>query len=480
MDDHPKQKAFVESDKKRKIIRAGRRFGKTVSSAIMAVRGFLAGKSVDYGAPVIDQSAKFWHEVVMALAEPIEFGIFRKLEGKLKIFKPGTEPEQYIQCHTVFNPDVMRGGSTDLLILDEFQMMHEDVWELVCPPRLADRNGDAVFIYTPPSMRMRARTQARDPLYASKMYKKYKDDPRWLCMHGTSYDNPNISEAGLSEVSSDLTELGRRQEIMAEDIEEVPGALWTLRHIESTRVQVVPPSALPFVRIVVGIDPSGSSTNEAGIIGAALGSDGRGYVLSDKSLLAATPRLWAKEAVWLYHELKADRLLGERNYGGDMVKEVILTVDENVSYRDVTATRGKIVRAEPIAALYEKSVIHHVGVFEKLEEEMVSYVPGVTKQSPNRMDALVWALTELFPERLRLLDPEQLDTLQALSENRPVQKVAQSTLIKPATNSKTEVCEYCGAKCVYHRGTSHGCSQCGKTWSDVQISTTGGRAELMK
>ncbi len=396
MDDHPKQRDFVLDTHKRKIIRAGRRFGKTVSSAIMAVMAFGLGKSVDYGAPVIDQAAKFWHEIIMALAQPIEAGIFRKSETLKKIWRPGTEPEQYIQCHTVWNPDVLRGGSTDLLILDEFQMMHEDVWEVVCPPRLADRNGDAVFIYTPPSLRMRARSQARDPLYASKLFKRFKDDPRWLCMHGTSYDNPNISEEGLAEVSADLTQLARRQEIMAEDIEEVPGALWKLAIIDALRVSEIPKDALPLVRVVVGVDPSGSSTNEAGVVAAAKGSNGHGYVLADKSLLASMPRAWAQSAVWLYWEHKADRIVGERNFGGDMVKEVIQTVDENVSYRDVTATRGKQVRAEPIFALYEKGIIHHVGTFPEMEEEMISFVPEITKRSPNRMDACQIAGTQVL------------------------------------------------------------------------------------
>jgi hypothetical protein len=404
MDDppHPKQKQFVESSHKRKIIRAGRRAGKTVGSAIMAVLAFLDGKSVDYGAPVIDQAAKFWHEVVMALAEPLEFGVFRKKESEKRIYKPDTEPEQYIHCHTVWNPDVMRGGSTDLLILDEFQMMNEDTWELVCLPRLADRNGDAVLIYTPPSMRMRAKTNARDPLHASKMFKKYKDDPRWLCLHFTSHDNPNISEEGIREVSSDLTQLGYRQEIMAEDIEEVPGALWKQSIIDALRVSEVPREALPFLRVVVGVDPSGSSTNEAGVVAAAKGRNGHGYVLADKSLLAATPRAWAQAACSIYRELQADRIVAERNYGGDMVLEVLRTVSGLVSYKEVVATRGKQVRAEPIFALYEKGIIHHVGIFDKLEEEQCSYVPGQTRDSPNRMDACVWAFTELFPESLNL------------------------------------------------------------------------------
>jgi hypothetical protein len=397
---HSKQHEFITSTRKRKIIRAGRRGGKTTGAAILAVDAFLDGKHVVYAAPTIEQVSKFWHEVVVALAEPLEFGLYRKLESDKKIEYPGTQ--QCIRVRTAWNPDTLRGGYADLLILDEFQMMHEDTWSLVGAPMLADHNGDAVFIYTPPSLRMRQKSNAGDPLHAAKMFKEHVNDPRWLCLHFRSQDNPFISEEGLREITADMTRLAYRQEILAEDIEEVPGALWKLSLVDRLRVSQPPGEALPFVRVVVGIDPSGSSTNEAGIVAAAKGRDGHGYVLADKSLLAATPRSWAQEAVWLYYDLNADRLIAEKNFGGDMVREVIMTVDSLVSYRDVTASRGKQVRAEQIFALYEKGTIHHVGVFDGMEEEMCSFVPGVSKRSPNRMDALVWALTELFPEGIRL------------------------------------------------------------------------------
>jgi phage terminase large subunit-like protein len=123
-------------------------------------------------------------------------------------------------------------------------------------------------------------------------------------------------------VSGDLTYLAYRQEILAEDIEEVPGALWKPALIDRLRVSEIPQEALPLLRIVVGIDPSGSSTNEAGIVAAAKGKNGHGYVLADRSLLAPTPRAWAQEAVRLYHTLSADRIVAERNFWGDMVREV--------------------------------------------------------------------------------------------------------------------------------------------------------------
>jgi hypothetical protein len=457
------------------MARAGRRSGKTTGVSILAVEKLVTEKRrVLYAVPTGDQIARFWHEVVLAMAELIEFGVVKKYESDKIIEYPGTE--QRIRAKTAWNADTLRGDYADLLILDEFQLMNEDAWGVVGLPMLMDNNGDAVLIYTPPSLHTRSASKATDKRHAARMFKEHKDDPRWLCIHWTSHDNPHVSEEGIAEVSADMTKLAIRQEIMAEDIEEVPGALWTLALIEKTRVTSVPPAALPFIRVVVAVDPTGSSTNEAGIGAAALGSDGHGYILADESMLAPTSRAWAQQAVWLYWHLKADRMVGERNYGGDMVKEVIHTVDENVNYHDVTATRGKVVRAEPIAALYEKGVIHHVGTFEKLEDEQCSYVPILSKTSPNRMDWLVWALTELFPERLRLsLVDSRIEEMQKAE----AQKVQASTLMKPVMPDNAQHC-ICGSTAVVQRGPLKHCNTCGTEWGNAPApAAVGGRA-LMK
>jgi len=130
-------------------------------------------------------------------------------------------------------------------------------------------------------------------------------------------------------------------------------------------------------RIVVGVDPPGGAT-ECGIVVAGVAQvDGKlhGYVLDDVSL-KASPGDWGKEVVTAYWRNQADRVIGEVNFGGDMVEHTLRTVDENVSYKDVRASRGKQVRAEPVAALYEQGRVHHVGTFPELEDEMTSWVPG--------------------------------------------------------------------------------------------------------
>lgn len=390
---HAKQREFLDSPAKRKVIRAGRRGGKTTGIAILAVEKFLAGRRVLYGAPTEDQVAAFWREVKRALAEPVDAGAYRKNETTHVIELDGTE--QRIRAKTAWNADTLRGDYADLLIIDEWQLVDEDAWEIVGAPMLLDNDGDAVFIYTPPSLRSRSVSKARDPRHAAKMYKRAEADEtgRWEAFHFTSHDNPHISVDALAELSKDMTALAIRQEIGAEDIDEVPGALWTNALIGLRRVDTAP----PMKRVVVGVDPSGGG-DDIGIIGAGLGHDNHGYTLKDRSQPGHLgPRNWAVAAVNLYHELKADRIVAEQNFGGNMVLNTIRTVDPSVPVKMVNASRGKAQRAEPIASYAEDGREHHVGELPKLETEMTSWAPG-DSWSPNRMDAKVWALTELMLE----------------------------------------------------------------------------------
>jgi hypothetical protein len=232
---HLKQREFIFSAKKRKIFRAGRRSGKTTAAAIMAVCYLLNGKHVLYAAPTAIQVEKFWSECLCALAEVIQRGVYKKAEHKIfPAHEDGTKA--CISVRTAWNADSLRGEYADLLILDEWQLMDEDTWDLVGQPMLADKDGDAVFIYTPPSLHSRSAQKARDPRHAAKMFKRYQHDPRWQCVSGTTYDNPHISAAGIAEISKDMTQLAMRQEILAEDIEEVEGALLTQALIDETRV----------------------------------------------------------------------------------------------------------------------------------------------------------------------------------------------------------------------------------------------------
>lgn len=222
-----------------------------------------------------------------------------------------------------------------------------------------------------------------------------KDDAT-IVTKGTTYDNrSNLAEAFFNKIIKKYegSRLGR-QELNAELLDDNPGALWHLKDIDRLRVK----ESTMLARVVVGIDPSvkeDGSGDECGIVVAGLGYDGEFYVLDDISL-AASPNGWAKEAIDNgYKRHCADRVVAEINNGGALVESVLRTVDPNVSYEGVHASRGKKTRAEPISALYEQGRVHHVGTFAKLEDEMCQWDPELSPESPNRVDALVWAITML-------------------------------------------------------------------------------------
>lgn len=229
----------------------------------------------------------------------------------------------------------------------------------------------------------------------TKLIRELAKQEGTVLTRGSTYDNQqNLAPSFFKQIITKYegTRLGR-QELNAELLEDNPNALWTLKQIDEARVKVAP----QLMRIVVGVDPavtSNEDSDETGIVIAGVSTDGHYYVLDDVSL-TAKPAEWARAAVKGYHDRKADRIVAETNNGGDLVETVIRTVDLNVSYKKVTATRGKLIRAEPVSALYEQGRVHHVGTFSTLEDQMCDFNPITSTKSPDRMDALVWAITEL-------------------------------------------------------------------------------------
>lgn len=211
---------------------------------------------------------------------------------------------------------------------------------------------------------------------------------------GTTYDNlANLAPSFREEVLAayEGTRIGR-QELLGEMLEDVEGALWTLALIDQARVKTHPDLA----RVVVAVDPSGGEgpdSDEQGIIVAGLGVDGEVYVLADRSC-KLSPHGWASRAVAAYREFAADRIVAEVNYGGAMVASTIGMADSSVPVKVITASRGKVQRAEPVAVAYEQGRVHHVGPLARLEDQMTTWTP-LDGTSPDRLDALVWAVTEL-------------------------------------------------------------------------------------
>lgn len=225
-------------------------------------------------------------------------------------------------------------------------------------------------------------------------------DPATLVTNGKTHDNrANLAPAFLSAVLRKYagTRLGR-QEIDGELLDDNPGALFKRSDIDAARMVVAP----QLKRVVIGVDPAGSTSegaDDTGIVAAGIaniGGEVHGFVFGDLTE-HSSPEGWGRAAVKAYHEAKGDRIVAEVNFGGDMVESVIRAVDRNVPVRKVRASRGKAIRAEPVAALYEQGRIHHIGQLSQLEDEMVQWDPNdPAARSPNRMDALVWAITDLM------------------------------------------------------------------------------------
>jgi phage terminase large subunit-like protein len=292
--------------------------------------------------------------------------------------------------YTADEPDLLRGPAHDGAWCDELASWRfgESAWNnLMFGLRLG--SDPRVVVTTTPR-----------PL---ALIKRLVADPHTYVTRGRTLENAeNMAPTFLREIVGRYqgTRLSR-QELDGQILEDAQGALWKREIIDKSRVAVAP----QLRRIVVALDPSGTSgegSDECGIGVAGLGADRHGYVLDDRSGVMS-PAEWGRLAVSLYQAHKADRIVAESNFGADMVELTIRTVrdaddrpiGQNVPFKKLTASRGKAARAEPVAALYEQGRVHHVGTFPELEDELCSWEPNSGARSPNRLDWLVWAMTEL-------------------------------------------------------------------------------------
>jgi phage terminase large subunit-like protein len=230
------------------------------------------------------------------------------------------------------------------------------------------------------------------------LLKRLMADPKTAVTHAATAANalhlsPRFLETVVARYAG--TRLGR-QELDGEIVEERADALWSRAGIESCRVEAAP----PLMRIVVAVDPPASSSKGAdacGLVAAGRTEDGTLYVIADETVAQVSPAAWSRKAIALWHKLSADALVAEVNQGGEMVRAIVGQADPNVPVIEVRAYKGKWLRAEPIAALYEQGRVKHAGVFPALEDEMCDFgLDGLSQgRSPDRLDALVWALTAL-------------------------------------------------------------------------------------
>ena len=321
-----------------------------------------------------------------------------------KAFRPQYEPSKRRltwpngAIATLFNavePDQLRGPQFDAALCDELAKWRyaRETWDMLQFGMRLGEHPRTVITTTP-----RPIPVLKEILGLSQTIKT----------HGRTMDNAaNLAEPFIRQITERYagTRLGR-QELDAEILDDVPGALWTREMFDRNRVSRSP---VDFSRIVVSVDPSGSdgqseTADDIGIVGAGKGDDGKAYVLADRTM-NGSPASWARRAVELYHDLDADCIVAERNFGGAMVEHVIKTADKDVPVKLVTASRGKSVRAEPVAALYEQDRVKHVSghrgwqnKFSLMEDECCQMTTDgyIGERSPNRLDALVWAVIELM------------------------------------------------------------------------------------
>ena len=262
-------------------------------------------------------------------------------------------------------------------------------------------------------------------------------DPICVVTRGSSYGNrSNLAPAFLEQIIRKYqgTRLGR-QELDAELLEDTPGALWSHGSIEASRLRLAP----EMTRVVVAIDPavtSGEEADETGIVVAGKDQNGHGYVLADISG-RYPPTEWARLAIAAYRTHRADRIVAEVNNGGDMVGATLRMVDPNVAFTAVRASRGKIVRAEPVAALYHQGRVHHIGTFPQLEDQMTNFTSDIDRAavgySPDRVDALVWAFSELLVEQMPGENVYELYRQQAKAAAQPSKPQPPQTMPQPGS-----------------------------------------------
>lgn len=307
-------------------------------------------------------------------------------------------------CYNASEPDQLRGPQHHYAWVDELAKFPaaQELWDQLAFGLRLGIHPQTVVTTTP------------RPL---PIIKRLMVDKSTLTTRGATKDNvTNLAPGAVSALLEryEGTRLGR-QELDGEIVDDVPGALWTREMLDRSRVPDHPQMA----RVVVALDPSGTDGDDdgdaVGIVVAGRGIDGRGYVLADLTC-KLSPDGWARRAVTAFHQYEADRIVAERNFGGAMVEAVIRSADRSVPYKEVSASRGKSVRAEPIAALYEQGRISHVGGLPDLEDEMMLMTPNgyVGERSPNRVDALVWALTEAMLSHI----PNKPDLNLNLSKSR--------------------------------------------------------------
>jgi len=363
------------------LLLAGRGFGKTRTGA-ETVRNFVQSgmyRRVGLIAPTAADARDVMIEGdsgILACCPSWAMPLYEP--SKLKLTWPnGAEAHIY----SAEEPKRLRGPQHDFIWADELcSWKYPATWDMAMFGLRIGKDPRAIVTTTPKP---------------SRLIKEILNDPNTAVTRGSTYDNQaNLAAAFFDQIvrKYEGTRLGQ-QELMAELLDQAEGALWTRELLEQTRLGTYP----TLTRIVVAADPSVTSTENADECGMIVGgvAGEHGYILEDLSK-RMSPAATSRNAVNAYELWGADRIVAEANNGGDWIELGIRQVNKNVGYKKLHASRGKSARAEPVAALYEQKRVHHVGAFPELEDELCSWEPNSGMPSPNRLDAVVWAVTELM------------------------------------------------------------------------------------
>ena len=392
-DQHPPEGAWVYW-----LILAGRGAGKTRAGA-EAVRAWTRHHALVNMIGATRQDARdimvLGESGVLAICPQDERPRFARASDRLEW--PNGAVSQIFSAE---EPDRLRGKQHMKLWLDELAAWRDpDAFDQAMLGLRLGLRPQAVITTTP---------------RPTRLIKQMITDRNAVVTRGSTYDNAHfLAQAFLERVVSRFE--GRaigRQELYAEVVEEATGALWSRSLIEKQRLSPEG-SATPYAEVVIGVDPparSGAKADECGIVAVGRTQGGIIHVLADLSSQGETPGQWSARVVAAYRHFAANRVVAEINNGGEMVTEVLRQHDQNLPVRTVTATRGKFLRAEPVAACYERGAVFHLGLFAKLEDQLCSLTPDFDARaagySPDRADALVWAISDLIsptPNQARTL-----------------------------------------------------------------------------
>lgn len=394
------QHDFVYSERKHKIAICGRQTGKTLMCARAAAEYMMDGKRVVYAAPIDAQLEEFWGFLR-------RFAPWAQFQSRPRIARNPFEVKRFdgkdshgeVKARSMWNQDGLRGQNADLVIVDEAAFGNEYTVESVLKPLLATTNGSMWLMTTPPSLdslKKFGNDRSVDPDWIRRFWDEKtggvdKDgNPLWYKAQIPSIASPYVTEDWVEEQREAMDAHTFAIEIEGQMLATNPGALW-----EPSMITRGDASGVDMETIYVGVDPSGDGPDETGIVVCGRDYDGNGWVLADYSVKTTFAREWAAEIARAYREWNADLVVAEKNNGSTLVTEAIQAAGDDLEVYGMHHSKGKYIRAEPVSLLYSRGMVFHNGEFKRLERQMCYWLP-TQRTSPDRLDAMVFAMAELF------------------------------------------------------------------------------------